>query len=227
MHNLRIAATGAGLAAMLPLFLLLTDTSTGAADLETMVRLHQHPAFPLRVALTALYFPAVLLSHFALAWSSHQVWAWWGFSLFAIGNGIDAVYRAVQFGVVHYRWCAAWLEATDPGVRESLEVRITAFGEVGAGVYIAFAMFFGLGRLSLGAATVSAPVRSTKILGLSFIVVGALNVLPWIGRITGLPWLAGLGGYYLVPWLVNLLLLAAVLWRWPAPAGADSSLTAG
>ena len=222
MNHDRLGACAAGLAALLPVFLLSTDTATGASDLEVMVRLHQHPAFPIRVALTAIYFPAAILSHFVLTWGLEgpsRTWGWFGFLMFLVGNGIDAIYRSVQFAVVHYQWSAQWLASPELQAQRSLAAKIEGFNEVGVGVYVAFAAFFAVGRFTLGAATFMAP--GLRFLGVTFLVVGAFNLLPWFGRLFDIPLLANLGAYYLVPWLVNLAALVWSLWfRGSRPSAA-------
>ncbi len=206
-----IAALGA---ALLPLYLIFNGAPLGAANPADFALIHQQPGFAWRAALTLLYFPTVLVAYYAFACTAGRAQlAMLGFAFFALGNGIDGCYRAVQFMVVHYGWAAAWLQAEQPAIREQLWQQIVHFNQLAPALQLSFALCFGCARGLIGAAAWGHGDTLVRAAAALMILNGVLNLLPWLLRWLAPAWSIIPSWVYLWVWLLGLLCLAAALWR--------------
>jgi len=91
------------LAVALPLQILVAGTSIAHPDPEQFAELHRQNGFWLRATLTFLYFPAAIVLHLLVqaAVERRRTAFLAGFYLFLLGNGIDLLFRSIQFLVAH------------------------------------------------------------------------------------------------------------------------------
>lgn len=210
----RFGCIAAALATLLPLYLIANGAPLGAANPEDFAQIHLQPGFAWRAGLTLLYFPAVLVAYFAFAVHAGRAQlAMLGFAFFALGNGIDGCYRAVQFMVVHYGWAAAWLQAEEPAIRAQLWQQISQFQQLVPALQLSFAVCFGCARLLIGAAAWRLGDPLVRAAAGLMILNGVLNLLPWLLRWQAPAWSIIPGWVYLWVWLLGLLGLTAALWR--------------
>jgi len=211
---MRLGVAAAAVAAILPLYLIVFGTPLSASNPADFAQIHTAQAFYWRGLLTLLYFPAAICAHYALVTVFQprmQSLALLGFAFFALGNGIDGCYRAVQFMLVHYSWGAQWLQASDAATREMLWQRVVGFSELAPAIQLSFAICFGIGRLLMGSAGLRGAGRMQALATLLLLLTGILNLLPWMGRLVGLDGLALPFSLYLWIWFFGLCAIAATL----------------
>lgn len=202
------------LAVALPLQILAFGPPIGSLDPERFAQLHLQPGFWLRAVLTLLYFPAVIVLHLLLLPAVRVLRAAFiaGVALFVLGNGIDLVFRAVQFLVAHAVWAPRMLDLADPVVREAALSRIIVFNEIAPAMGFCFSLLFGVGRVLMGLALLHDRGLWLRLAGLALLLAGALNLGIALVVVPGLSRLAVLGSFYLWLWPIGLLLIGWTAW---------------
>ena len=207
------AAACAAIAAALPAIILLFGVPISDPDPAEFAKLHLHPAFDARVVLTFTYFAAIIALHWFIVpdGGSARRWFLLGFAFFLVGNGIDTVYRSVQFLLVHGAWAPAVLQAGAESAAAA--ARISAFNEFASSIGFSFAFFFAIGRLLMGGALIAAGGPLARYCGVAIALNGVWNLATVLSVWPAFSGLSAMGTYYMWPWLAAILLAGALGWQ--------------
>lgn len=198
----------------LPLQILAFGPTIGSLDPENFAQLHLQPGFWQRATLTLLYFPAVIVLHVLLQPATQVLRTVFvaGLVLFVLGNGIDLVFRSVQFLVAHAVWAPRVLELSDAVAREAAIVRIVTFNEIAPAFGFSFSLLFGVGRVLMGLALLLSSGLWLRLAGVLLLLAGLLNLGIALIVVPGLAGLAALGSLYLWVWPIGLVLVGWAAW---------------
>ena len=207
-----VVAACAVVAAALPLTILVFGAPISDPDPAAFVRLHLHPAFEARVAITFAYFAAIIALHWFIVPDTGPARHWYllGFAFFLVGNGIDVVYRSIQFLLAHGVWAPTVLEA---GMESAAAAKISAFNEIAPAITFSFSLFFAVGRLVMGGALIAAGGRLSQLCGAAIILNGLWNLATVFAAWSPFAGLGAIGAYYMWPWLAAILIAGALGWR--------------
>ena len=216
----------AGLAALLPLFILITGAPVSDPDVAQLATFHLRTDFWVRAGLTALYFPAIIALHFAMlpAAADQRTLYLCGLIFFVAGNAIDLPFRSVQFLTVGGTWGADWLGATDPLAKAATAAKIASFGEISPAIAFSFTLLFAVGRLVMGAALWQSRFSALRIAAAGLVLTGLWNLAAVLKEIPALAALASLGSVYLWVWLAGIVALGAagtIVGRSAVPHGRE------
>lgn len=202
----------ATLSIALPLYILLFGSPISDPDPGVFAQLHLSSTFAPRVALTYIYFPAVITLHFLIQPGKGPARTIFliGLSLFLIGNGIDAVYRSVQFTTVHGLWARELLASAGAATAAA---KIQTFNELAPAITASFSSFFAIGRVLMGVALMGERSRLGRITGFALVLNGLWNLPAALAIVPGFAGLSVLGSYYLLPWLASMVLVGMLAWN--------------
>ncbi len=202
------------LSVALPVQILAFGPPVGSPDPERFAQLHLHEDFWRRAVLTIAYFPAVIVLHlFAQpARRNLQILFLAGFGLFLLGNGIDLLFRSVQFLVAHAVWAPQLLDLADSAAREHARGKVLAFNEIAPAVGFCFSLLFAIGRVLMGLALLPEGGLVSRLAGLVLVITGLLNLCVALALVPGHSSLGAVGPAYLWIWPIGLLLVGAAAW---------------
>ncbi|WP_116812409.1 hypothetical protein [Steroidobacter cummioxidans] len=198
----------------LPLQILVVGSPISHPDPERFAQLHLHDGFWWRAILTFAYFPAVLLLHLLAQPADRHFRTLFlaGFGLFLLGNGIDLLFRSVQFLVAHGIWAPQMLDTADVTGREAARSKILAFNEIAPAVGFCFSFLFAVGRGLMGAALLLERSKLRRLAGLALVTTGLLNLIIALTAVPMFSHLAAVGPFYLWIWPIGLILVAMAAW---------------
>jgi len=203
------------LAVALPLQILVAGTSIAHPDPEQFAELHRQDGFWLRATLTFLYFPAAIVLHLLVQAAAERRRTAFlaGFYLFLLGNGIDLLFRSIQFLVAHGVWAAQLLEAVAPAERAAARAKLVAFDEIAAAFGFAFSLLFAFGRSLMGSALLAAPTVWARLAGMGLVATGAFNAIFALTAVPSFAFIAQAAPLYPWVWLAGLVALGIAAWH--------------
>lgn len=203
------------LSVALPLQILVVGPAIGHPDPERFAQLHLQDGFWWRAVFTFAYFPAVILLHLLAQPASRRLRMLFlaGFGMFLLGNGIDLLFRSVQFLVAHGVWAPQMLEITDVAGRESARSKIISFNEIAPAVGFCFSFLFAVGRGLMGAALLLEKGKVQRLAGLALVTTGLLNLMIALAAAPMFSYMVAAGPFYLWIWPIGLVLVGAAAWR--------------
>lgn len=174
--------------------------------------LSSNPWWIARGWITVAYFPMSLVAVLAASLAAARrrpLAALVAAAAFVMASTLDLAFRSQQLLAVYGSWADIFAATADAAVRGAILLQVELFEAAGRGWRVAFLTGFATSRLALAAAIWGRRPIS-RVTAAIWVLTGLLN-LHTVLALLGLDLGFSIGVWYLLPWGLSFLLLAAWL----------------